>query len=134
MSLSALVTCPGVEEALLCPVLCGESFLPEKEEEGEEAVLASAPLSTGDTDEKEEPPLTCMPPFGDAEEAKEAEEEEAAAAEEEALVLSVLPAPEEEELEEAGTFAALVFLGFFWLASLSRNFLSASSGGGPLKA
>lgn len=101
-------------------------------------MLASAPPSTGDTDEKEEPPLTCMPLFGDAEEAKEAEEEEAAAAEEEAeeeaLVLSVLPAPEEEELEEAGTFAALVFLGFFWLASLSRNFLSASSGGGPLKA
>ncbi len=68
-SLSAVATGPGVEEealfcpvlsdksslpeeeeeeaALLCPVLCGKSFLPEEEER---AVLASAPLSTGDTD------------------------------------------------------------------------------------
>jgi hypothetical protein len=100
MSLSALVTGPGVEEALLCPVLCGESFLPEEEEE------AAAPPSSGDTDEEEE-----------------------------VLLLSVLSAPEEDELEEAGgTFAALVFLGFSWLASLSRNFLSASIGGGPRKA
>ena len=122
MSLSALVTGPGVEEALLCPVLCGKSFLPEEEEE------AAALPSCGDTDEEEESPF--MLPFGD-EEAKEEEEE----AEEEVLLLSVLSAPEEDELDKGGgTFAALVFLGFSWLASLSLNFLSASSGGGPLKA
>lgn len=120
MSLSALVTGPGVEEALLCPVLCGNSFLPEEEEE------AAALPSCGDTDEEEESPF--MLPFVD----EEAKEEEA---EEEVLLLSVLSAPEEDELDKGGgTFAALVFLDFSWLASLSLNFLSASSRGGPLKA
>jgi len=136
MSLSVLVTGPGVEEALLCPVLC-ESFLPEEEGWGEEEeegeALASAPPSTGDTDEEEEEeesPFACMLPFGDEEETEEEEE-----AEEEVLLSSVLSAPEEDELEEAeGTFAALVFLGFFWLSILSQNFLSAAFLGGPLKA
>ena len=120
-----------MEKALLCPVLCGKSFLPEEEE----AVLGSAPPFPGDTDEEEASLLTCTLPFEDEEEAKEEEGEEEEEEGEEALLLSVPSAPEEDELEEgAGTFAALVLLGLSWLLSLSKNFLRASSLGGPLKA
>lgn len=123
-----------MEKALLCPVLCEKSFLPEEEEE--EAVLGSAPPFPGDTDKEEVSPLTCTLPFEDEEEAKEEEGEEEEEEEgEEALLLSVPSAPEEDELEEGGgTSAALVLLGLSWLLSLSKNFLKASSLGGPLKA